>query len=318
MFRLLTVLGLLCVASVSPVRSQGAPPQATYLPYGLRVAPGIEIVAPPQPFNRAQHGRALPNTAPHANMVGRPNVTLPRRDSGFGVGPYTPAEEPGSGDRGLWLYGGDGIYAGNDAALDLAIPDSAIGTTIYAPTHMSPGGACMETVTAHWRYAGMGSTAHAHGFWDWCASDGASGWQVFEFMDANWVAQYVRSYRGEGRYWTQVYSDAPNSWKGLLYNFTQGVWEEKVAISGSNISGFGSTGWTMWESHYLMDVAQVCPRFPDIRASGLQLSQNGTWVTLDTTNSDDTLGPYGLCWVDGTYTFRLAKKRDNWLARTAK
>jgi hypothetical protein len=317
-FRVLTAFGFLCAVLVSPAHAQGAPTEQSYLPYGLRIAPGVEITAPPQPFESARHGRPLPNTRAHHNMVGRPNITLPSRDYGFGVGPYTPTEEPGSGDRGLWLYGGEGIYAENDAALNVAIPDAAIGTTIYAPTHMSPGGACMETVTAHWRYAGMDTTAHAHGFWDWCISDGVGGWQVFEFMDANWVAQYVRPYRGEARYWTQVYRDAPNSWKGLLYNFTQGAWEEKVAISGSNVSGFGSTGWTMWESHYLMDYAQVCPQFPDIRASGLQLFVNGTWVALDSATSDDTLGPYGQCWVDGTYTFRLAKKRDTWLARTAK
>jgi hypothetical protein len=316
--RVLTAIAVLHLALVFPARAQDSAAQESYLPYGLRIAPGVEITAMPQPFDSARHGRPLSNTSPNANMVGRPDVTLPRRDYGFGVGPYAPTEEPGSGDRGLWLYGAEGIYAGNDPALELAIPDAAIGTTIYAPTHMAPGGACMETVTAHWRYDGMDATAHAHGFWDWCMSDGVGGWQVFEFMDATWVARYVRPYRGDQRYWTQVYTHAPGSWKGLLYNFSEGAWEEKVAISGSNVSGFGSTGWTMWESHYLMDVAQVCPRFPDIRASGLRLFLSGTWVALDSATSDDTLGPYGRCWIDGTYTFRLAKKRDTWLARTAR
>lgn len=316
MSRVLTIVSFVCVVLVSPAHAQDATAQQDYLPYGLRIGPGVEVTAPPQPFDSARHGRPLRNTRAHANVVGRPGVTLPRRDYGFGVGPYTPTAEPGSGDRGLWLYNARGIYAGNDPALDLVIPEAAIGTTIYAPTHMSPGGTCLETVTAHWRYDGMDTTAHAHGFWDWCESDGVGGWQVFELMDANWVAQYVRPYRGSARYWTQVYSDDANSWKGLLYNFTQGVWEEKVAISGLNVSGFGLTGWTMWESHHLMDVAQACPRFPEIRASGLRLSVNGTWVALDSATSDDSLGPYGQCWVDGTYTFRLSKKRDNWLART--
>jgi len=307
----------LLASSTAPAQSLS--PEPSYLLYAVRVAPGVEIAAPPEPFDRIRHGRPLPNTMPYANAVGRPDVTLPRRSSVLDPdGAGTPILEPGSGDRGLWLTAGEGIYAGNDPALDLAIPDAAIGTTIYAPTHMSPGGACMETVTAHWRYAGMASTAHGHGFWDWCASDGTGGWQLFEFIDTNWRDQYVRSYRGEFRYWTQVFSDAPSSWKGLLYNFNEGRWEEKVSISGANISGFGSVGWTMWESHYLMDVAQLCPRFPDIRASGLRVYANASWIELSDSNSQDALGPYGLCWVDGTYDFRLPKKRDSWLARTSK
>ncbi len=78
----------------------------------------------------------------------------------------TPLVVPGSGDRGLWLLDGSGVYAGNDAQSNLTIPASAVGTTIYAPTHMAAGGTCIETVTAHWYYSGMAGTAHGHGFWD--------------------------------------------------------------------------------------------------------------------------------------------------------
>jgi hypothetical protein len=316
-----TSIDLLIVSlcTLGGASAQQAAPEPTYLPYGLRIAPGVEIAEAPRPFDVTHHGAPLRNMTPAANMVGRPGVRLPKRletaDAGTST---TPPYEPGSGDRGLWLTTGEGIYAGNDPALDLSIPEAAIGTTIYAPTHMAPGGACMETVTAHWRYEGMAATAHAHGFWDWCETDGTGGWQVFEFMDAEWRDRYVRRYRGEQRYWTQVFSDAPSSWKGLLYNFNEGRWEEKVAISGSNVSGFGSTGWTMWESHYLMDEAALCPQFPDIRASGLRVYVDGGWNPLNTGNSQDTLGPYGLCWVGGTYDFRLSKKRDTWLARTSK
>ncbi len=196
------------------------------------------------------------------------------------------------------------------------IPDAAIGTTLYAPTHMSPGGACIETVTAHWRYSGMSTTAHAHGFWDWCATDGTGGWQVFEFMDSTWLNTYVRSIKGEPRYWTQVYSDGPSSWKGVLYNFLQGRWEEKTAISGTSVSELGATGWTMWESHYLMDVAQLCPTLPDIEASGLQIFAGGKWSSLGPEYAQNTLGPYGMCWTNSTYTFRLAPQMGGWEAQT--
>jgi hypothetical protein len=289
-----------------------------YLPYGARIAPNVEINLPPQPFDERIHGHAIPNTIPNANMVGRSGVRLPDRFYTMNIGEYTPTFEPGSGDRGLWLMGAEGIYARNSASLTLSIPDAAIGTTIYAPTHMSPGNSCMETVTAHWRYEGMGSTAHGHGFWDWCVTDGEGGWQVFEFMDSNWTNRYVRRLNGQQRYWTQVYSDAPSSWKGLLYNFEEGRWEEKTAISGSNVSGFGATGWTMWESHYLMDVAQLCPAFPDIETSQLQLFVNGAWIRLSPGYSANNLGPYGLCWINGTYTFHVPNKGDRWLARTSK
>jgi hypothetical protein len=305
--------GLLSVRSLA----QNPTPPA-HVRVGMPVPAGVEIADPPPPFS-AVHGRAVGNTMREANAVARGDVKLPKRFHSFGYeDEYTPAFEPGSGDRGLWLSGAEGIYAGNDASLDLSIPDAAIGTTIYAPTHMSPGGACMETVTAHWRYTGMAVTAHGHGFWDWCASDGSTGWQVFEFMDASWVDRYVRKYRGEPRYWTQVYRSGPSSWGGLLYNFNLGRWEEKTAIAGTNISGFGQTGWSMWESHYLMDGARLCPAFPDIRTLGLQLWIDDAWTALTDTTAQDTLGPYGRCWVDGTYGFRFANRADNWLARTSK
>lgn len=320
--KILTVISLvlasLILSSIAP-SAQNASRELTYLPYGLPIPAGVEITQIPPPFTKAVHGQPIRNTMPRANLVGRPDVQLPRRDNRVSRDEaYTPTFEPGSGDRGLWLTAGEGIYATNDASLTLSIPDVAIGTTLYTPTHLSPGGACMETVTAHWRYQGMGATAHGHGFWDFCESDGQGGWQVFELMDSIWTNRYVRKSQGKLRYWTQVYQDFPLSWKGLLYNFEQGVWEEKTAITGLSRAGFGQTGWTMWESHYLMDVARVCPKFPDIQASDLQVYVNGAWTRLTASNSDDTLGPFGQCWLDDTYTFRISSKRDVWLARTSR
>src|SRR5207248_3703972 len=138
--------------------------------------------------------------------------------------------------------------------------------------------------TAHWYYSGMGGTAHGHGFWDWCATDGSGGWQVFESMDSTWQAKYIRKSQGEGRYWTQVYR-SESCWTGTLYNFTLGQWEEKTTICGTGQSGFGTTGWTMWESHYLMDQARICPTFPDIEAADLRVLTAGGWSRLTKANS---------------------------------
>jgi hypothetical protein len=293
-----------------------------YLPYGVPVPVSQEITRPPEPYAPGKHGKPIPNTRPEKNAVGKPGEKLPVRparargaaaassNAGF------PTGAPGSGDRGFWLTGSTGIYVLNDAQLNFSIPTSGIGTTIYAPTHMSAGNACIETVTAHWYYDGMDGTAHGHGFWDWCESDGSGGWQVFEFMDSAWQQAYVRRQQGELRYSTQVYQDG-SCWVGTLYNFNLGRWEEKTTICGTGQSGFGTTGWTMWESHYLMDQARICPRLPNIKASQLRVLTSSGW-SRPTSATSSNLGPYGLCWENETYSFKVPGNRDDWQAISAR
>ncbi|AKJ00374.1 hypothetical protein ATI61_104219 [Archangium gephyra] len=285
-----------------------------YLPYGQPIPREQALDAPPQPYDEAIHGRAHPNTQPQANEVGRNRARLPERAQTPRPGGQIPDIFPGSGDRGFWIWSGQGIFAANDAQTDLVIPDNAIGTTIYAPTHMPAGNACVETVTAHWRYSGMSTTSHAHGFWDHCGLDGATGWQNFEYMDATWKSKYARIYDGEERYFTESYKDGNGCWHGLMYNFNLGSWEEKVSPAICGSSSF-ATGWTMWESHHLMDQAQVCPAFPRIRASGLQLWTGSTWAALDTSNTSN-LGPYGLCWTSSTYKFQVNVVNSDWTGLT--
>jgi hypothetical protein len=295
----------------APVLAQDAAPR---LQYGVPVPEGQELTAAPEPFDEKVHGRAIPNTQPQANEVLKGAAArLPERSSRPRPRDPIPDIFPGSGDRGFWVNQGQGIFAANDAQTDLVIPDNAIGTTIYAPTHMPAGNVCVETVTAHWRYSGMATTAHAHGFWDHCGFDGATGWQTFEGMDATWKGKYVRIFDGEERYFTEAYKDGNGCAHGLLYNFNLGLWEEKLTPICGN-SSF-ATGWTMWESHYLMDVAQRCPAFPRVRASGIQLYTVSAWPALDTSNSSQ-LGPYGLCWTNGTYNFSVAVPNSDWTALT--
>ena len=309
----------LLVAPSTEAGAQGRAP-ADRLPYGVPVPPDQEVTRPPEPYDRARHGPPEPNTQPGANQVGRPGVQLPERarpprQPRRGPPPPGSAERvPGSGDRGLWILTGNGVQAGSDAQLDLAIPANAIGTTIYAPTHMAAGHTCIETVTAHYRYTGMARTAHAHGFWDWCETDGSGGWQVFEFMDASWQQKYVRQSNGEGRYWTEVHQDG-SCWWGMLHNFNLGRWEAKAHICGTSPYGY-SYGWTMWESHHLMDRARVCPSFPDITASDLLVLSGGNWVRLNGSTSGQ-LGPYGLCWENSTYRFTTSTGLDRWQALTS-
>lgn len=328
-----SLLGSLLV--LAPMLTGAASAQDTipraprYLPYGVPVPVGEAIDAGPEPYQPAKHGPPLRNTQPERNMAAQRGANLPRVDSnGKGPrgrpdnpgppgaaggaasdGPDLPRPMPGSGDRGFWINAGTGVYAANDAQTDLVIPDNAVGTTIYAPTHMPAGNSCIETTTAHWRDTGQPSTTHGHGFWDHCFK---KGWYTFEYMDATWKSKYVRTLDGEDRYYTQV-DKSGNCWRGLLYNFTAGQWEEKVspAVCGSSTQ----SGWTMWESHGLMDVAKVCPSFPSIRASGIQILTSSGWVALGTGNSS-VLGPYGMCWTNNTYAFHVHAANSDWHAHT--
>ena len=326
----LVLVSVLSIAAlVAPVPEAGAQPDPAgdRLPFGVPVPPGQEVTRPPRPYDPARHGPPIPNTQPGANLVGRSNVQLPERPRPPRrprIGPPesgTPEGVPGSGDRGFWIGGGTGVHAQNDAQTNVVIPPDAVGTTIYAPTHMAAGYTCLETVTAHWRYAGMATTAHGHGFWDWCEADGSGGWQVFESMDAPWRRKYVRPSGGEHRYWTEVFQEAGTPcWWGLLYNFEVGWWDGKAHICGTQPdqyrSLYGGNGWTMWESHHLMDQARVCPRLPDIAAADLLVHSGGNWVRLTGATSSQ-LGPYGLCWENGTYRFSVSSGLDLWQALTS-
>jgi hypothetical protein len=325
---LVLVTILIIAALMTPVPEAGAQTAPEdRLPPGIPVPPGQEVTRPPSPHDPARHGPPIANTQPGANLVGRPNVQLPERPRPPRTGPPeagTPEGVPGTGDRGLWIRGGTGVHAQNDARTDLVIPRDAVGTTIYAPTHMAAGYTCLETVTAHWWYDGMVSTAHGHGFWDWCETDGSSGWQVFESMDATWLRKYVRRSGGEARYWTEVFRDegtpGRSCWWGLLYNFEIGWWDGKAHICGTQPQVYRSlyrgNGWTMWESHHLMDQARVCPRFPDIAAADLLVHSGGNWVRLAEATSSQ-LGPYGLCWETSTYRFSVSPGLDVWQALTS-
>lgn len=291
-----------------------------YLPYRVPIPPGQAIDRGPEPYNAQKHGPPLRNTQPGLNIAAQRGANLPRVDSngkgprgrpGDAGRPNLPTPVPGSGDRGFWISSGYGIYAANDAQTNVVIPDNAVGTTIYAPTHMPAGNSCIETVTAHWRYSGQSTTTHGHGFWDHCFK---KTWYTFEYMDATWKSKYVRTLDGEDRYYTQVNRSGTNCWNGLLYNFTSGVWEDKVSPVVCGASN-NPSGWTMWESHNLMDVNKVCPSFPGIRASALQTLTSTGWVNLGSGNTSQ-LGPTGMCWTGNTYTFHIHAANYDWHAHT--
>lgn len=154
----------------------------------------------------------------------------------------------------------------------------------------------------------MSNTLNYHGYWNHCGGE-ANFW---ENMDSTWQGKYARTYDGELAYFSEVYKDGSGCWRGVLYNFNTGLWEDKFTKCGSSSIG---NGWSMWESHYMMDVAQVCPNLPRIRARGVRIRVSGSWTLLSTSNSTD-YGPFGLCFTNGTYGFQVINANYDWQALT--
>jgi hypothetical protein len=278
-----------------------------YLTEGVAVPEGAIVMAAPRPMEPGEVPAV--NSHPGSDLIDDPTLPqefLKRRGGGTPEVPHAP---PGTGDRGFWINVGDGVYARNDLQDNLTIPNSAVGTTIYAPTHQSAGGSCIETVMAHWRPTLASATLHGHGFWDWCRA--SPGWGTFESIDATWKSKYARSDGAENMYYTEVYKTGGNCWVGQLWNYNTGSWETKLTSCGTTKTGFGNTGWTMWESWSLTG----CPTLPRIKSTSIQI-RNGSWVSLAPAHTG-VLGPSNpSCFFSGTYTFSVLTANSAWEGRT--
>jgi len=286
-----------CSAPEQGSAENRSPENPEYLAYGVSIPEDMVPALPPEPYDSLRHGPTF-NPVPELDLVAHPGkLSLPD----------APA---GDGDRGFFINGtaGIGIYARNDVQDNVVIPAANAGTTIYAPTHQSPGGSCIETVRASWRPVGASGTSHGHGFWDWCRA--SPGWGSFEAIDATWKSKYARSDGSENMYYTNVYKSSGNCWVGLLWNYNTGVWDQKLSSCGTTKTGFGTTGWTMWESWSLTS----CPAFPRIKSTTIQTYVGGSWQAL-TPARTTTLGPSG-CFSSGAYTFAVLTANSAWEGRT--
>jgi hypothetical protein len=54
-----------------------SPASAAYHPYGVSVPVGTIVSLPPEPYDPAIHGSALPNTMPHKNVASRGPGEIP-------------------------------------------------------------------------------------------------------------------------------------------------------------------------------------------------------------------------------------------------
>ena len=304
--------------SQADVRQDDVKPDAV-LPYGVPIPENEILKLQPEPYDPVKHGPAMANTMSNLNLADSPDIPrdLAQRRAAVSEDGVT-FPPPGDGDRGFFINdgAGTGIYVGEDVQDNVAIPyNSGTDQVIYAPTNQSAGGACIETVTVHWLPQGNTTTLHAHGFWDWCRS--SPGWGTYEAMDSTWKSKYARlySYGGESAeymYFTTVMKTSGDCWIGYLYNFDTGTWEEKQTSCGTTQTGWGNTGWTMWESWYL----QGCPTIPRIKAGWIQTLKSSGWTYLGTGDTSQ-LGPYsGTCYDTGAYSFYVIYSNYGWEGRT--
>ncbi|MGQ0813773.1 MAG: hypothetical protein ACT4O1_04850 [Gemmatimonadota bacterium] len=266
-----------------------------YLPYGVPIPEGVILTKPPQPYNRLAHGLPIANTMAAHNLARTSRNEVPTVKRGG-----RPTQIPETGDAGYSGFNVAGLLVRNDAQRDVAIPTTyAEDVLVYAPTHLAHGQACIEFTTVHRKIPNGSSTRHYHGFWDWC---NGQYFRVYEEMTANWVGKYVRLYGvgnpavPEEAFYAEVHADNPSNpvgscWRGLVYNFTAGVWEQKIVSCGT--STLSNYGWTAWESYGLQEYNR-CPAIPSIQAQWIRkYTTSSTWVEMET--ADMLLFRSGYC-----------------------
>jgi hypothetical protein len=289
------------------------------IPLPVNAQGNRDEVEPPEPYVEGSGERLLENTNPAGNLVGKPDIVLPQRAVAKGLDNETlPGFEPNAGEFGYFLYNATGIYVNNTPGTNINVP---LGDTFYAPTNYPAGGSTVEAVTASWRYEGT-VTNHAFCVWDWAGYnssgvyDGSVGWDMCEFMDQAWQSKYVRKKNGLPYYSLQVYKDSAGKWVAQIYNFNLQRWEVKSRIGGTSTTGFGNTGWTMWERHSNASPV-TCPTIPQVRASNIRVKVNGSWVGLfSNTLYSSTLGPTGPCWDSGIYKGITVRSSNTWYTKT--
>ena len=296
--------------------------QPQWLPVGTRVPPGQAISAPPEPYDPAKHGPALPAPTDEVNLAARPDFVPPPKR--VPTGPNPPP--PGSGDRGIgWSqitkpwYGAYSVY---DVQCNLYI-DTVFagepGAFIYAPTTLAAGGTCIEITQVYERLRGVAATKKVFGLYDWCQSDPNQRWALLEDEeDSVFKTRYVRSYQGRDTYSVAVVT--PNTghtsgqcWYAHIYNYEVGGWVQRLVSCGTSYSGTGNAGWTIWESWFTAN-DNVCRTYPSIRALDIALADPDSAKFLPFTNYPQdhwNHAPNGMyCWsgpdIWGTiYTFEF-------------
>ena len=206
------------------------------------------------------------------------------------------------------------MYTIHDLAQELQLPaaSSSLGVWVYAPTSLPPGGSCIEATQVYRRRYRGATTGKLFGLWDWCQSGADGEFDVLEAQTTSWTQRYVRTYQGMPTYAIVIVT--PNTgntwgqcWYANLYDYILGGWVQKLAKCGIPGHNGQRAGWSMWESWYLFPpYTGGCPKLPGIRALDIAFADPSTSSFVPFTDNPLDfwpLGPYGSCWISGSYQF---------------
>jgi len=172
----------------------------------------------------------------------------------------------------------------------------ADGTTLYAPTLMSPGNGSLEIVTAYYNPSGATyGTLDKLYVYDHVTDD----WEYSDTIDSS----FMNTYTSGGNYYAEV-MEISGTWYAKIYNFDTSSWE---TLHSQSSDGSRSDGWYIWEED---GFSSGCPTVdPEIEGDLLKVLYNGNWVLATSTysNTYDTGLPcsFSGTWDNNYYNWRV-------------
>lgn len=218
----------------------------------------------------------------------------------------------------------NGLFSNHNTELNLTISTSQSddGDIVFAPTALPSASACVEMATTHRRTGFI--TRHLAGWWDWCLPTGKPNSASLEedMTSSTWQSRYtyVSTIDG-GRYFTiQISPNGSTCWRGLIYNFSSGTWELKLASCyppgrTTNWTGNGNEGWSQWEA--AGGITKTCPNLNGTRTSITQVFHPSLgWRDINVVSN---INQGNLCWLrrsDWTMTQHDGGSGSFWRAFT--
>jgi hypothetical protein len=245
--------------------------------------------------------------------------------AGFSALATPPDDLPGTGDKGYDLTRNNfplytGVAAGMEVENNIVLPTNK-DIVIYAPTMKPAGRACPEAVVVHWVELNSHTLYHNFGFWDHCTAGSWITW--YDTTNSTFRSKYIRHEIDNVNWSMSVYIIPVSSrcWRGYIFNYNTGqmdILSGTNALCGTLPADYDNNGWTMWESHRLMDTTPPnCLDLPNLYSYGImQWDQGGQqWVLLNALGQDSVPFQYGACGTNGTYGWSLPWP-SQWIALT--
>ncbi len=187
---------------------------------------------------------------------------------------------------------------------------------VYAPTVLSPGGACMEMTTA---YTAQGPLLWA---WDWCGGNAGIGKVVT--INASFLTTYTTTVNGQPAYSTDVHQTnaANNTWAAYLYNYQTHAWDTFYTSSGTYDLADKGFGWDIFEIYSTVNpatnTAWYCTSMAGkkFEASSIKVNINGTWAAATPANTYPMgTPPPGSDFECPALAFSVVHANDDWVAQ---